>query len=103
VKSFSHIRTTPGIFEATFWLVALAALAFWQPSAQVHFSLCPLNAAGFNHCPGCGLGRSISFLFHGEILSSIKMHWLGIPATAMLSWRIISVFRRFFNQKQKTS
>lgn len=98
-----QIRATPGFLEACIWLVALGLLALWQPGTDAHFSLCPLNAAGFEHCPGCGLGRSISHLFHGNLSESLKMHWLGIPATAMLSWRIISVFRRLLNQKHKTS
>jgi hypothetical protein len=98
-----QIRATPGILEAAIWLVALGLLAIWQPGCDAHFSLCPLNAVGFTHCPGCGLGRSVSQLLHGNIAASLDMHWLGIPATAILSWRIISVFRRFINQKQKTS
>src|SRR5690606_41481389 len=56
--------------EALFWAVALIALAFYQPAAQNHFTLCPLSNLGFDFCPGCGLGKSIAWLFKGEILRS---------------------------------
>jgi hypothetical protein len=43
---------------------------------------------GFNWCPGCGLGRSLSHLLHGELRQSIQMHWFGIPALLVLLYRI---------------
>jgi hypothetical protein len=77
--------------EALFWAVALIALAFYQPAAQNHFTLCPLSNLGFDFCPGCGLGKSIAWLFKGEILQSWRAHPLGIFAVIVLTYRIISL------------
>jgi hypothetical protein len=75
-------------FELTFWVAALLSLAVTNQTDQAHFTLCPLKLLGFTWCPGCGLGHSISFLFHGDIESSFKAHWLGIPALIIILYRI---------------
>ena len=75
-------------FELLFWLAALCALAFTNPGSSNHFSLCPLKAAGITWCPGCGLGHSISWIFHGDIVRSWQAHWLGIPALFIILYRI---------------
>jgi hypothetical protein len=78
--------------EALIWLVALTALATVSISGT-HFTLCPLSNLGFQYCPGCGLGHSISMIFHGQFIESLQMHPFGFPAIGLLSWRIVSVFR----------
>jgi len=75
-------------FELVFWVAGLSALAIANPTAEKHFTLCPLKLLGFNWCPGCGLGHSISFLFHGDIYNSFHAHWLGIPALIIIIQRI---------------
>jgi hypothetical protein len=80
-------------FELVFWISALVALAISNPTAQAHFTLCPLKLLGFTWCPGCGLGHSIAFLFHGDIKSSFHAHWLGIPALIILLYRIYQLGR----------
>lgn len=77
--------------ELIFWISALFLLATATPhtdSGEAHLSLCPLASLGFSWCPGCGLGRSITLLFHGDLLASFKMHWFGIPALLTIGHRI---------------
>jgi hypothetical protein len=81
--------------EAFIWLAALIALAFHDPSTA-HYTLCPLKNLGFDFCPGCGLGHSISHLFRGEIIQSFEAHPLGIIAVILLIYRIISLFYKNF-------
>lgn len=78
-------------FEAIIWITVLVYFAFTPVVSDAHFTICPLKLAGFNYCPGCGLGRSLMLLLHGRISESIQMHPLGIPALAILIWRIASV------------
>jgi len=75
-------------FELVFWVAAMLTLAFSKPGAESHFTLCPLKLMGFKWCPGCGLGHSIIYLFHGEIRNSFHAHWLGIPAVIVIFHRI---------------
>jgi hypothetical protein len=93
-RMLSVINRHPGLLDATIWAMALVALAIFNPSTDAHFTVCPLALAGFEHCPGCGLGRSISHLLHGAFTASLHAHWLGIPATLLLFWRIISVLHK---------
>jgi hypothetical protein len=87
------IRRLP--FEAIVWLMGLTYLAFRNPDSAPHFSLCPLRNAGWDFCPGCGLGESITLLFHGEFALSLATHPLGILAVSILSYRIITLFNQF--------
>ncbi|WP_240618525.1 DUF2752 domain-containing protein [Pedobacter yonginense] len=57
-----------------------------------HFTLCPLANLGFeNWCPGCGLGRSISHILHGEFSNSFSEHWFGLPALLIILYRIYTL------------
>ncbi len=86
---FSMLKKIPR--EAAVWIVALAALALIDPADTSHFTLCPLANAGFEFCPGCGLGRSIAYLFHGDVAASWEAHPLGVFAVIVLSYRIVSL------------
>ena len=58
------------------------------------FALIYLAIFNQEFCPGCGLGNSISYLFHGEIINSFNAHPLGIPALIILVSRIISLIKQ---------
>jgi len=79
-------------FEAIIWVAAFVFLAIHNPDSQNEFTFCPLKNLGFHYCPGCGLGRSVSFLLHGDIVRSFQTHILGIPATIILLSRTITLF-----------
>jgi hypothetical protein len=86
--------------EAFTWIIGLIALAVYVPG-NGHFTLCPLSRFGFDFCPGCGLGRSISLFFHGEIVQSFATHPLGIFAVIVLSFRIYTLstlYIRYYGQ-----
>src|SRR5579872_2807128 len=81
----------PKYFELVFWVAALVSLAFTNPAGPIHFSLCPLRALGITWCPGCGLGHSISWIFHGNLINSWRAHWFGIPALGIILYRVCSL------------
>lgn len=88
----------PGIlfrryFEVTIWIVALILLGTMSPE-NTHASLCPFKAAGLPFCPGCGIGHSISWLFHGDLVASFKAHPLGWFAVIVLIYRIVTLIRK---------
>jgi hypothetical protein len=88
-------------FELILWVSAVISLAFSNPVGPVHFSLCPLKAIGITWCPGCGLGHSISWLFHGNIYNSWHAHWFGVPALGIILYRIYSLtVQRIREQRQ---
>lgn len=81
-------------FEALVWLSGLLTL-FFLDVGNNHFTLCPLKNAGLDFCPGCGLGKSISLLFRGQLSQSLDAHPLGIFAVIILSFRIIKLTKQY--------
>lgn len=80
-------------FEAAIWITALLLLAF-MPIEGEHYSLCAFHNLGIGFCPGCGLGHSINYLFHGQFEASFYAHPFGIPAVAILCYRIFIIFKQ---------
>lgn len=76
-------------FELIFWIGGLVYLAILPE--QNHFSFCPLKNAGFQFCPGCGIGNSISLIFHLKIFESFNAHPLGLFALIIITFRIIQL------------
>ncbi|MHB1177626.1 MAG: DUF2752 domain-containing protein [Daejeonella sp.] len=81
--------------ELAIWSAALLVLGISYPNTISHFTLCPIENLGFSWCPGCGLGRSISYLLRGEIKLSVNQHWFGIPALGILIFRIVQLLNKF--------
>jgi len=79
-------------FELTAWVTGLFLLAIMNPTTDVHYSFCIFKMMGFSFCPGCGLGHSISFLFHGELLASFHAHPLGLFALIVILARIYKLY-----------
>lgn len=91
MKTLGHIP-----LELVFWVLALVMLATAapvEPGHVHHFTLCPLANMGFDWCPGCGIGRSITQLFHGNVSASIAHHWFGIPALVIILCRIVALIK----------
>ncbi len=80
-------------FESLIWIIGLLYLAFIHSPGETHFTICPLANLGFEFCPGCGLGNSISYLFKGDLISSFLSHPLGIFALLVLTLRIITIIK----------
>ena len=92
---FNKLLLLPRIIglEAAIWIGALLYLAFLLTPGKTHFTICPINNLGFDFCPGCGLGNSISLIFQGEIYNSFLSHPLGILALTVLIIRIIQLIK----------
>ncbi len=90
------IRNFP--IEALIWMAGLALLLI----GQTGLSICPLDNLGFEHCPGCGLGRSITLFLHGRFTESIATHPLGIFAVGVLSIRIFRLTKTYIRTYGKS-
>jgi len=88
----SAARKVVGV-EALIWMAALLFLALIEPAESTHYTLCPFSVVGIDFCPGCGLGRSVSYVLHGEITNSLSVHPLGIFALIVLTTRVISLIK----------
>ncbi len=91
-----HIRFQRFHIEALLWIVALVALGFDNPYLdEPHYSLCVFKMLGFNHCPGCGLGHSVSCILKGDFANSFTFHPLGIFAILILLHRIYVLLKKY--------
>ena len=86
--------------ELLVWVTGLLVLASMDTDG--HFTLCPLKNAGWNFCPGCGLGRSIGLLFKGDLPASLDAHPLGIFAVIILSFRILNLTKNYLQNYGKS-
>lgn len=62
--------------ELACWLIALFCLIWMDPTAN-QASLCLSKLTGLGECWGCGIGRSMAFLFEGAIEQSWQAHKLA--------------------------
>ena len=88
-------------FEVTIWASGLLLLALFDPSTQ-GISLCFFKFIGLGTCPGCGLGHSISWLFHGNFQRSFDAHPLGFIAVVIILTRIGTLIRAIFHSFKPT-
>ena len=79
--------------EGFIWIASLFYFTFFVNPFETHFTICPLANLGFEHCPGCGLGNSISLLLNGYFIESFNTHILGIPAIVIIFHRIYSIIK----------
>jgi len=64
-------------------------------------SFCLIELAGYDFCPGKGLGHSIAFFFRGEFQNSFHAHFMGPPAILILSFRILFLLKQNLTYKKK--
>src|ERR1035437_5238925 len=82
--------------EALLWTAGKVYLVTINPYQVQKFTLCPFHNLGIGFRPGCGLGRSISFLFHGDLIHSLISHPLGIIAFILITLRIVKLTYRSY-------
>jgi len=85
--------------ESLFWLSAFLYLAVINPYEPRHLSFCLFSLVGIENCPGCGLGKSISMIFHGDFIGSFNSHPLGIPALILITRRIFQLIKNTTTKK----
>lgn len=62
-----------------FFLVLLA-LAFVDPRTARFAPVCPLHFTTGLHCPGCGTGRALHALVHGDVSRALRLNALAVAA-----------------------
>jgi len=90
MKRFLKFLARPYRLEIFFWSAALIVPLFINPVGN-HTSLCLFHNLGIDFCPGCGLGRSLAYLYRGDITHSFLSHPLGIIVFGILLFRIVTL------------
>ncbi len=62
------------------FLLVLLVLVFVDPRTARLAPVCPLHYATGLHCPGCGTGRALHALVHGDVVRALRMNALAVAA-----------------------
>lgn len=89
-------------FEWVALTSGLLLMALLNPFSEAE-SLCILSRLGFDFCPGCGLGTSVSHIFRGEIAASMQANPVGLFAVLIIPARVFSILLRNNNYKKSTN
>ena len=79
-------RKIYGIIGATITLMVPFFLMFFNHDNHLETdqSLCPLKMLSGFPCPGCGITKSLVYIYDGDVLKSITFHLFG-PLVMVLS------------------
>ena len=63
--------------------ILVLAIPFFMGKVDAHIehsqSLCPFKMLTGFPCPGCGITKSLIFLYRGDLKTSLQNHLFGIP------------------------
>lgn len=62
------------------FLLVLLVLVFVDPRAARFAPVCPLHFTTGLHCPGCGTGRALHALVHGDLSRALRLNALAVAA-----------------------
>ena len=62
------------------FLLVLLVLVFVDPRTAPFAPICPVHAATGLHCPGCGTGRALHALVHGDLPLALRLNALTVAA-----------------------
>jgi hypothetical protein len=72
-------RCLLGIVGVLLTLTIPYGIGVLDPNIENAQSLCPFKMATGMPCPGCGITKSLIFLYQGELTKSISYHLFGLP------------------------
>jgi hypothetical protein len=73
------LRNIAGILAAVITLTVPFVIAQLDNHVETSQSMCPFKLLTGFPCPGCGITKSLIFLYQGDLVKSIHYHILGIP------------------------
>jgi len=95
----------PGRFMRTAALVLILVAACTgiylvyrvNPAESAWFPPCPFHALTGLYCPGCGSGRALHHLLHGEITAALALNPLMVMLLpVMVAWALINLLPSLF-------
>lgn len=85
----------PVVFTALLAVVAVGSVVYAAtPGAAVRLPPCPFHWATGLNCPGCGTGRGLHLLAHGDLLGALRMNPLMMVALPFVLYAGVAEFLR---------
>ncbi len=73
-------RCTQALLTLGAFFLVLLVLVFVDPRTARVAPVCPLHYATGLHCPGCGTGRALHALVHGDFGRALRLNALTVAA-----------------------
>jgi hypothetical protein len=80
-----------------------AYLYAFNPAGSGVYPLCPFHALTGLHCPGCGTGRALYQLLHGNVWAAMQLNPLAVVLLPPLSYGMLSLGLQFVGLKRLPS
>ncbi len=74
-------------------------LYVFDPARSGFYPLCPFHAVTGLHCPGCGSGRALHQLLHGNVLAAMRLNPLAVVLLPPLAYGMLSLGLQFIGRK----
>ena len=71
-------RRAPALLALGAFSLVLLVLAFVDPRTAPCAPVCPVHATTGLFCPGCGTGRALHALVHGELAAALRLNVLAV-------------------------
>jgi hypothetical protein len=71
----------------------------FDPKASGIYPICPFHALTGLHCPGCGTGRAMHELLHGNVWAAMHYNPLAVILLPPVTYGMLSVALQFVGRK----
>jgi hypothetical protein len=78
-------------------------LYLFNPAGSGVYPLCPFHALTGLHCPGCGTGRALYQLLHGNVWAAMRLNPLAVVLLPPVAYGMLSVALQFVGLKRLPS
>ncbi|MFZ1935461.1 MAG: DUF2752 domain-containing protein [Thermoguttaceae bacterium] len=78
-------------------------LYIFDPARSGIYPLCPFHALTGLHCPGCGTGRALHQLLHGNVLAALQLNPLAVVLLPPVAYGMLSLALQFVGLKRLPS
>jgi hypothetical protein len=78
-------------------------LFVFNPATSGIYPICPFHVLTGLHCPGCGTGRAIHQLLHGNLWAALRLNPLAVLLLPPLAYGCLSIALEMFGRKRLPS
>jgi len=77
----------------------LVYIYVFDPGVSGTFPRCPFHALTRLYCPGCGTGRALHQLLHGNVMAAMRLNSFAVIALPFLAYSMLSRALQFVGLK----
>jgi hypothetical protein len=99
VDSRRWIRRGTVVVGVTALCAGSAYLYIFNPAGSGIYPICPFHALTGLYCPGCGTGRALHQLLHGNVLAAMRLNSFAVIMLPPIAYWMVSSGLQFIGRK----